>query len=169
MEQLRHTAQEAGEAKAHSHFHEQLAAATALAAPPRSRMGRWLWRGSVGAVEEALSWTSEAVAAPNVLTWAKTEDPAVVSALVPGLYKLSAALFTASPAAEGLEILVDGAVAMRGGAGTGGFAKVAPQAVAEGVLSLPAGACVSVRLMVMAASGSRERRWAQAFLELSKM
>ena len=181
MERLR-LAKEAGEAQAHQHFHERLAAANALAAPPRSRTGRWLWRGSVvggGAHVEAavLDWTSEAVAAVDVLAWAKSDgDPAVITVLVPGLFRVSAAVFTASAAVVGMEVLVDGAVAVRSGGGSAigagtsrhPLGNVAARVALDGVLSLPAGAAVSVRVVVAGGSSGRERS-GQAYVELTKM
>lgn len=182
VERLR-LAQEAGVAQAHQHFHERLAAATALAAPPRSRTGRWLWRGSVaggGAHVEAavLDWASEAVAAADVLAWAKGDggDPAVITALVPGLFRVSAAVFTGSAAVVGMEVLVDGAVAVRSGGGSAlgtgtpchPLGNVAARVALDGVLSLPAGAAVSVRVVVAGGASGRERS-GQAYVELTKM
>ena len=145
-------------------------------------MGRWLWKGEVcsGQIVE-VEWTAQALKpTPDVLAWS-SQAPAHIVARVPGLYRVGGAIFGGGPASIGMELLVDGAVALvvaatvAAAAGLG--SRVAPRVALDTVLSMPAGATVALRLVV--AEGEDERdggseRWlraagTQAFLELGKM
>jgi hypothetical protein len=94
-----------------------------------------------------------------VLAWSGESDPACIVARVPGLYKVSAAIFAAGagagaagPGVLGLEVLVDGAVCVwaeeRRPMPRHPLGCVAARCALEGFLSLPEGAAVSLRLVV---------------------